>query len=312
MNLIKNLFVRPVKLIFSFDYYVGISTSNAYQSFDIMKYKKIRDRLVKEKVIRRQHILAPEMVSYEDMHLVHSAAYLKNIQDPLKVAHYLRIGAVEPWDSYILEFFRTVSGGTLLAAEQAIQNKSTVFNMGGGFHHAQPEQAAGFCLLNDVAIAIEKTRRKYDVGRIMIIDLDYHQGDGNLLIYKDDPAVFTFSMHATKWMEAENTSNLDILLSHQITGREYMAVLKEKLVPVYASFDPQLVFYIAGSDPYEHDTLCDLNLTREEMLERNLYVLNLVRKEKTPLVIVAGGGYGAESWKIYYDFIAATLKGPVQ
>jgi acetoin utilization deacetylase AcuC-like enzyme len=309
---IKHLFQPAVKLVFSFDYYIGISTSNAYQSFDIMKYKKIRDRLIKEKVIRRRHILAPEMLSYEDMRLVHSASYLKQIQDPLTVARYLRIGQVEPWDSYILEFFRTVSGGTLLAAEQALKNNCIAFNLGGGFHHAQPEQAAGFCLLNDVAIAIEKTRRKYKLENIMIIDLDYHQGDGNLLFYKKDPKVFTFSMHATKWMETETEGNLDILIPHQISGTEYMNLLREKLMPVFESFNPQLVFYIAGSDPYKNDTLCDLNLTREEMLERNLYILDLVRARKIPLVVVAGGGYGSESWKIYYDFIASTLKGPIR
>jgi acetoin utilization deacetylase AcuC-like enzyme len=205
-----------------------------------------------------------------------------------------------------------VSGGTVLAAEYALHKKGIVFNIGGGFHHAQPDQAAGFCLLNDVAIAIEKIRRKNGPSRIMIIDLDYHQGDGKLLIYKDDPSVFTFSMHAAKWMEEDSETNLDILISHQISGIQYLQILTEKLGPVFFSFDPQLVFYIAGSDPYEHDTLCDLNLTREEMLERNMYVLNFVRKKKIPLVVVAGGGYGPDSWKIYYDFIAKTLKGQVR
>ena len=90
-----------------------------------------------------------------------------------------------------------------------------------------------------------------------------------------------------------------------------MEILSEHLEPAFDSFKPQLVFYIAGSDPYEHDTLCDLNLTREEMLERNLYVFNLVKYSKKPLVVVAGGGYGAESWKIYFDYIASTLKGRI-
>ncbi len=191
---------KKIKLVFSYDYYVGISTSNAYQSFDIMKYKKIRDRLINEKYIKRKYILAPEMVSYEDMSLVHEEEYLKNIQDPIKVGQYMRIGVVEPWDSYILEFFRTVTGGTVLATEYALNNKTTMFNIGGGFHHAMPDQAAGFCLINDVAIAIEKFRKKNSLNRIMIIDLDYHQGDGNLMFYQDDPVVFTFSLYSTKWL----------------------------------------------------------------------------------------------------------------
>jgi acetoin utilization deacetylase AcuC-like enzyme len=301
-----------VKLVFSYDYYIGISTSNAYQSFDIMKYKKIRDRLIKEKILRRKDILIPEMISYEDMVLVHDEEYLKKIKDPLKVAHFLRIGDVDPWDSYILEFFRSVSGGTLLAAEHAIKKGGIVFNLGGGFHHAQRNRAAGFCLINDVAVTIEHVRVKYDLSRILIIDLDYHQGDGNLEFYRENSDVFTFSMHATKWVEVNSETNLDILLPHDVSGNDYLDILKSEIESVFESFHPELVFYIAGSDPYELDTLCDLNLSREEMLERNLYVTQIVKNRGLPLVVVAGGGYGSESWKIYYDFIATTLKGKIK
>ena len=300
---------NKVKIVFSYDYYIGISTSNAYQSFDIMKYKKIRDRLIKEKLIRRKDILIPEMIRYEDMALVHQEDYIKKIKDPLKVAQFLRIGEVDPWDSYILEFYRSVTGGTHLAAEYAIKNGGIIFNLGGGFHHAQSNRAAGFCLINDVAIAIENVRLKYDLSKVLIIDLDYHQGDGNLEFYRENDNVFTFSMHATKWVEANSQTNKDILLPHDVSGKDYLEILHSELEPVVDSFDPDLVFYIAGSDPYEHDTLCDLNLSREEMLQRNLYVTRLVKRKGTPLIVVAGGGYGAESWKIYYDFIASAFKG---
>lgn len=300
-----------VKLVFSYDYYIGISTSNAYQSFDIMKYKKIRDRLINEKLIRRKDILIPEMVNYDDMVLVHDADYLKQIQDPLKVAQFLRIGDLDPWDSYVLEFYRSVSGGTLLGAEHAVRKGGIIFNLGGGFHHAQRNRAAGFCLINDVAVAIENIRLKYDLSRVLIIDLDYHQGDGNIQFYHDNSDVFTFSMHATKWLESKSETNKDILLPHDISGKDYINILKDEIVPVLDSFDPQLVFYIAGSDPYENDTLCDLSLSREEMLERNMYIINLVKSRGLPIVVVAGGGYGSESWKIYYDFIATTLKGKI-
>ena len=304
--------IQRTRIIFSYDYYVGISASNAYQAFDIMKYKKIRDRLIKENLIRRKHIFVPDMVSYEDMALVHEEDYLKKVKDPIMVAQMLRIGNADPWDSYMFEFFRTVTGGTILAAEHVLKRGGIVFNLGGGFHHAQRDRAAGFCLINDVAIAIEKVRLKYDLSKILIIDLDYHQGDGNLEFYRDNNDVFTFSMHATKWLEIKKEKNIDILLPHNVSGDEYMDILKSNLEPVFDSFEPEFVVYIAGSDPYEHDTLCDLNLSREEMLERNLYVKNLVNSRKLPLVVVAGGGYGPESWKIYYDFIATTLRGKIK
>lgn len=303
---------NKVKLVFSYDYYIGISTSNAYQSFDIMKYKKIRDRLIKEKILRRKDVLIPEMVSYDAMALVHDEDYLKKIQDPLKVAQFLRIGDVDPWDSYILEFYRSVTGGTLLAAEYALKKGGIVFNLGGGFHHAQRNRAAGFCLINDVAVAIENVRIKYDLSRILIIDLDYHQGDGNLEFYRENSNIFTFSMHATKWVEADSDTNLDILLPHDVSGSEYLKILKSEIEPVIDSWDPEIVFYIAGSDPYELDTLCDLTLSREEMLERNLYVTKLVKDRGVPLITVAGGGYGSESWKIYYDYISNVIKGKIK
>lgn len=300
---------RSIKIAFSFDYYIGIATSNAYQSFDIMKYKKIRDRLIQEKVIKRKQILVPEMVSFKDLALVHSKEYLTSIKDPVRVAQWLRIGPVDPWDSYILEFFRTVTGGTVLAVNYVLKNGGMVFNLGGGFHHAQANRAAGFCLINDVAVAIEKARLKHRIKRILIIDLDYHQGDGNLTLYNDDDDIFTFSMHAAKWIESTKKNNLDILLPHNISGEHYIQILQKNLEPIIDSFVPELVIYIAGSDTFEDDTLCDLNLSRENMLERNLYVKNLVNINNVPLVIVAGGGYGPESWKVYYDFIAACIKG---
>ena len=298
-----------VKIMFSFDYYMGFPSSHGFHSIDTMKFKKVRDRLLKEKIISRKHFRIPEMVSYEDMALVHTEEYIKSIQDPLKVARMLRIGAVDPWDSFILEYFRTVTGGTILAMECALKTGGTTFNLGGGFHHAYPDQAAGFCLINDVAIAIEKARIHHDIQRIMIIDLDYHQGDGNLLFFQNNPEVFTFSMHATKWLELEKENNIDILLQHGISGTRYLKILQDNLLPEIASFEPQLVFYIAGADTYEHDTLCDLNISREDMLERNLLVWKTLQTENIPMVIVAGGGYGLESWKIYYDYLAAIIKG---
>ena len=163
-SVINNIFSqRTVKITFSFDYYIGIATSSAYQSFDIMKYKKIRDRLIQEKIIKRKQILVPEMVSFEDLALVHTQEYLKSIRDPIKVAQFLRIGPIDPWDSYILEFFRTVTGGTVLAVDHALKHNTLVFNLGGGFHHAQVDHAAGFCLLNDVAVSIEKARLKHGI-----------------------------------------------------------------------------------------------------------------------------------------------------
>jgi acetoin utilization deacetylase AcuC-like enzyme len=290
-------------IVFSHDYYHGLSGVHQIDTIDAMKFKRIRDTLVEQKIINRKKILMPAMVNYHDMGLVHTQSYLKNIQDPSHVSQLFHIYMDTPWDSSILEFFRIVTGGTLLATEYAVKNQGVVINLGGGFHHARPDQAAGFCLINDVAIAVSKYRKKQLIDRPMIIDLDYHQGDGNLLIFKDDPQVMTYSMHASPWLTVSKENNIDIIVPEKSDGQLYLHILKTSLPPAFNSFNPDLVFYIAGSDTYESDTIGDMKLTREEMLARNMFVYNLVRAKNVPLVILAGGGYGPDSWIIFYDFI---------
>lgn len=299
---------KKVKVVFSHDYYHGFTGEIPQNTIDIMKFKRIRDRLVKERVLRRKKILIPEMISYEDMALVHDKDYLNKLKDPVNVGKFLKIGHLNPWDSHILEYFRIVTGGTLLATDTALKDNITVFNLGGGFHHAHANHAGGLCLVNDVAIAIEKINRSKEKYKVMIIDLDYHQGDGNLVIFKDDPNVFTFSIHANHWSTIKSIQNLDISLKDGTDGNTYLEILESRLTSVFKDFYPDLVFFVAGSDPYEKDVIGDMTLSREQMLKRNLFVLNLVRASKIPLVIVAGGGYGTDSWKIYYDFIKAAIK----
>ncbi len=295
------------RIVFSHDYYHGMLDAHINAAFDAMKFKKIRDLLIAKNLLNRKEILIPAMVSYEDMGLVHTKSYLKRIQNPLNVAHDLKIDAIDPWDTHILEYFRMVTGGTMMASEYAFDHRCTVFNLGGGFHHAHADKAGGFCLINDVAIAIRKMQQSRNVGKVLIVDLDYHEGDGNLTIFEDQPEVFTFSMHASDWLKIDKRNNRDINLPDNCTGDQYMNILQNELSPLCTGFSPEMVFYIAGSDPYELDILGDLNLTREEMLLRNMFVYNCVRAHGIPMVVVAGGGYGTESWQIYYDFIESVL-----
>jgi acetoin utilization deacetylase AcuC-like enzyme len=179
--------------------------------------------------------------------------------------------------------------------------------LGGGFHHAHAEKAAGYCLVNDVAIAIEKFRRRHAFRRPMIVDLDYHEGDGNLVFFQNDENVYTFSMHASDWVEIEKENNTDIMLPTHCDGQLYLKILREQLTLACNKFKPDIIFYIAGSDPYEKDLIGDLNLTRAELLERNVFVYEKVKSRGIPMVVVAGGGYGLDSWQIYYDFIEYVL-----
>jgi len=302
-----NICRKKVGIVFSHEYNLSLTARDTNDNFDGMKYKKIRDLLVAKNLLKRKKILIPRYVSYNTLKLVHTSKFLKKIQSPTAVAEMLNLDIVDPWDSYLLEYFRVMTGGTLLATKFAIENQATAFNLGGGFHHAHADKAAAYCLLNDVAVAIEKFRSMKLIRRPMIVDLDYHEGDGNLLFYKDDPDVYTFSIHASNWIDIEKENNKDIFLPEHCDGETYLKILKAELPLAYGIFIPDIVFYIAGSDPYEKDTICDLTLSRKQMIKRNMFVYSLIKERDIPLVVVAGGGYGPESWHIYYDFIESVL-----
>jgi acetoin utilization deacetylase AcuC-like enzyme len=296
------------RIVYSSDYIYGLPAAGHYQTFDIMRFKKIRDKLVKNRLVKRRHILLPDMCSYNDLRLVHTEEYIRKIKDSQYAAQILNLDIIDLFSNSILEYFRAVTGGTLMAAAFTLKWRVPVFNLGGGYHHAHADKGEGFCLINDVAIAIEKFRKLQRGKKFMIIDLDYHQGNGTLLYFQDDPDVFTFSMHADTWVEIESAYNMDILLPSACSDKEYLDILEKELTKSCINFNPDMVFFIAGSDVYEKDTIGDMNLSREGVLNRNLFVYNLVRKRKLPLVIVAGGGYGQDSWEVYYDFIEACMK----
>jgi histone deacetylase 11 len=292
------------KIVYRSEYLSTIHAQNAHRSFDVMRFKKVRDQLIKEKLTKPKEILKAPRISDEDLLLVHTKDYLDSLKNPITVGEILNLDYVNPWDEYIMEYFRYVSGGTLLATEYTLENETIVFNLGGGYHHAHPDRGEGFCLINDVAIAIRKMQAQQKAKRFLIIDLDYHQGNGNLLYFQSDEDIFTFSMHADKWDEISGKkNNIDIELPAHSKDQMYLDILRKELPGVYTIFSPDLVFYIAGSDPYILDTLGDFDISEEGMLERDKIVYQESKNYDLPLVVLGAGGYGPESWKIYYNFI---------
>ncbi|NOX38185.1 MAG: histone deacetylase [Calditrichaeota bacterium] len=309
LSRISQLFRRSrCKIVYRSEYITAIHARNAHRAFDVMKFKKIRDQLIREHLIRKKDVLMPRRVSDEDLLRVHTKEYLESLKNPILVGQYLNLDYINPWDDYIFEYFRYITGGTILAAEYALTHNFVVFNLGGGYHHAHPDRAEGFCLINDVAVAIEKLRAEHRLQKVLVVDLDYHQGNGVLLFYQRDPDVFTFSIHADTWNDVEKENNVDIELPSHTTDEEYLSVLKTLLPAVFDRFTPELVLYLAGSDPYEGDTLGDFDLTEEGLLERDRFVYHQVRQRDIPLAVLAAGGYGPDSWRIYFNFIKWVIK----
>jgi acetoin utilization deacetylase AcuC-like enzyme len=297
-----------IKVLFSSDYVFSVPCIGCDNLLDLMKYKKIKDLLIKNKILKPKNLLRPELCSYDELRLVHTDAYLKKLTDNQSLSEILKLDLGFMLFDSVMEYYRAVTGGTLLATAYALKWNIPCFNLGGGFHHAHPDKGEGFCLINDIAIAIEKFRKLKRAKKFMIIDLDFHQGNGNLLFYKDDPDVYTFSMHGDEWIEIKRPYNKDILLPENCGDEEYLSILKKELEETCIGFKPDIVYYIAGSDPYEKDTIGDMKITREGMLERNLYVYRQIVNKRTPLVVLAGGGYGPDSWEIYYDFLSYCLR----
>lgn len=298
----------PCRIVYRSEYLTTLQSRNSYNSFDPLRFKKIRNQLIRDHLLRRKDILQAEPVSTEDILRVHTKQYWESLRNPMVVGKILNLDYIEPWDNYVLEHFRYIVGGTLLATQYALEENKTVFNLGGGYHHAHPDRGEGFCLLNDVAIAIEKYSSKGKIGRILVVDLDYHQGNGTLLFYRNNPNVFTFSVHAENWETVDKDNNIDIELPSGTIDEEYLNVVKKYVPDILENFSPDITIYLAGSDPYQEDALGDFDISEEGMLERDIFVYSQIRSKNIPLVVLAAGGYGLESWKIYYNFIKWVIK----
>ncbi len=300
---------RPhCRIVYRSEYLTSIHAQNAYRAFDVMKFKKIRDQLIQERLVRRKHILPAEPLTDADLLTVHDKKYVLSLKNPGAVGRALALDYINPWDNYVFEYFLYVAGGSVIAVEHAFAHNQTVFNLGGGYHHAHRDRAEGFCLINDVAIAITRLRRSHPGIRVLVVDLDYHQGNGVARFFENDPDVFTYSLNAEKWEEINPLSNLDVAAPRQAGAEEYLQLLKNTLPDIFYQFKPELVIYLAGADPFVLDTLGDLNVSERGMLERDIFVYNLVRSNACPMAVLAAGGYGPESWRVYFNFIKWTLK----
>ncbi len=259
--------------------------------FPIEKYERLRDRVLAEALVRPEHLHEPARVRADDLMLVHNASYVRAIEDgSLDPAALRRIGF--PWSLALAErSFRAV-GGTVEAATMALDTGVTI-NLAGGTHHAFPDHGEGFCVFNDVAVAIRALQRDGRITRAAVIDLDVHQGNGTHAIFAGDDAVFTFSMHGGRNYPFHKVAGtLDVELADGTGDDEYLALLAAHLPRVVEQSRPDLVLYLAGADPHEGDKLGRLKLTFDGLARRDVLVLSACREIGIPVCITVAGGYG--------------------
>jgi acetoin utilization deacetylase AcuC-like enzyme len=298
----------PVQFFYRDEYVYDVVESGMRHTHDVLRSRRVRDALVAEGLASPSDFLAAPPLSDAQLALVHTPEYIAAIRNPEILAGYLLLDPSRPWDERLLEPFLHASGGTVAAARMARAGGGIAVNLGGGFHHAQADKAEGFCPIADVAIAIRQLREGGRVDRVLIVDLDYHHGNGNALIFSEDEDVFTYSLHSVPWCFLEKRNNADVMLPPHADDREYSEALTSTLPAVFDRFRPDLVFYLAGSDPFVEDTLGDARVSEAGMLDRDRYVTFEIRGRGLPMVVAMAGGYGPSSWRIYRNYFAWLLQ----
>jgi len=269
------------------DYFVALPPRHP---FPMAKYPLLLEALSREGLIRPGDLIEPGEVGLADLRLVHDDDYLGRLAaGTLEAAAVRRIGV--PWSAALWRRSRLAAQGTLLAARAALED-GLAANLAGGTHHAFPAHGEGFCLLNDVAVAIRVLQRDRSARRALVIDLDVHQGNGTAAIFEGDSDVFTFSMHGERNYPLQKMrSTLDVGLADGIGDEQYLDLLARHLGGVLEAFVPDVVFYLAGVDPAKGDRYGRLALSDDGLALRDRHVLEACRGRGLPLAITIAGGY---------------------
>ncbi len=268
---------------------------------DRLRGERVLSCLYEEGLLRRADIVVPRPASLENILLLHRPEYLRRLEEPGAVDEILGGRLTPDRRKEAVELQRLMVGGTIQACRLALQMGDAAVHVGGGLHHAGPQGGMGFCIFNDIAIAVKRLRERGFTGRVLIVDLDLHDGNGTRAAFADDPTVYTFSIHNAPWDDTPNAAvaSTALALGTAVEDAAYLAAVRRELPPVIASHRPHLAIYLAGSDPAAEDALGDWRITPDGMLERDRFVIDWLRgvRPRMPIVVVMGGGYGNAAWR---------------
>ncbi len=285
-----------LSVVYHPDYVVSLP---AEHRFPMPKFKLLRDLLLAEDIITPEQIYLPELPPRELIELVHTPEYVKAYcEGTLDTKLQRRIGL--PWSRELAQRTCIAVAGTILTAQLALKY-GCACNTAGGTHHAFPSYGSGFCIFNDLAIAAKTLQKQELVSKILIVDLDVHQGDGTAWIFQHDDSVFTFSMHCeANFPGKKQTSDLDIPLPVGLDDDGYLQILAQHLPDLLTEVKPDLVFFDAGVDTHVSDRLGKLCLTDRGIYRRERLVLSTCLAAGYPVASVIGGGYGKDIQGLVY------------
>jgi acetoin utilization deacetylase AcuC-like enzyme len=261
--------------------------------FPSAKYRLVKERLLQENLLSREKIAEPSPASDDDVALVHDRDYIWKLKNA-KLSHVEILRMEIPYSPELVRAVWLSAGGSILAGRLALADAVCV-NIGGGFHHAFPDHGEGFCVIHDVAVAIRRLQGDKLIERAITVDCDVHHGNGTAAIFGSDESVYTLSIHQeNNYPYPKPPSNLDVNLHDGVQDAEYLAALEESLDKALAEFNPQMVFYLAGADPYREDQLGGLKLSLEGLEERDRMVFEKARAKEIPVVVTLAGGYARQ------------------
>jgi acetoin utilization deacetylase AcuC-like enzyme len=307
----------PFKLVYSDDYYLPIGA----HVFPAEKYRMIRRRLLQEGTAEEADFTAPNPAADEDILLVHTPEYVRKLKTGT-LSPFEEAQMEVPYSPDLVKAFWLSAGGSILASRLALA-EGVAFNIGGGFHHAFPDHGEGFCMIHDVAVGIKRMHQEGKLRRAMTVDCDVHDGNGTAAIFppkshagrplpstsgvqlnlrgvnaqmRDSSAgeldVFTISLHqANNYPMHKPPSSIDVNLPDGIEDEQYLGWLEQALSSALRQFEPELICYIAGADPYEQDQLGGLALTIEGLKKRDELVFRVARTRNIPIMVTYAGGY---------------------
>lgn len=266
---------------------------------DPLRAEKILTFLTSERLCEPDCVHKPWPASIRTLRRVHTDEYLESLREEATLARVVGVEGGTAELDRLVDVQREMVGGTNMATRLVLESGRVALHLGGGLHHAWADRGQGFCLLNDVAAAIASQRVHGFKGRVMVIDLDLHHGDGTEAIFARDETVYTYSIHNRNWADVEAVASTSIALGDGVEDGPYLAALAESLPGLVRSFRPELVYFLAGCDPAAGDLIGDWKISAEGMAQRDHFVLSLLRDEgmKIPTVILLAGGYGPEAWR---------------
>lgn len=258
--------------------------------FPTRKFGMVRKEIVRRGLMRDDEFLEPVPATMEQVLRVHDRGYVEKLTHGTLSA--LEEAILElPYSKGLVEASFLGAGGSILAARSALE-RGIGINLAGGFHHAFPDHGEGFCVFNDIAIAIRDLQHEKRIRRAAVIDVDVHQGNGTAAIFRDDPSVFTFSIHEEdNYPAIKPPSDQDVGLETGADGATYLAALEHWVPKILERHSTDLVAYVAGADPFEEDQLGRLRLTREDLRRRDRLVFAECKARSVPAVCFLAGGY---------------------